>query len=341
MSNYKSNYNSNKSSVAVAAAKSAAIINYTNWDPTNHRLGPKKPNVHGGFAVAIFSNQTNAWPSIASPTMTTWGLNAQESKEDPNKLKYSLAHQFPNNEYPSPECDAFLAKIKAFEDHIVDLMTRESLNMWGKTKSRELVLDQFVSSLKYPGPIGQKRYHEAPTWQPKIRVYSDPNSGKDDWKLEIYNAQRNRVFPNNEHISVEQLLPKLAQCRSLAKCAIYISGAAWGITWDLQQTMVVAEKINRSINGVCQFDDDEPTDNYPSAPPTDTYIPDDQPELEQYNHQPIAEIVAQPITDNTPTPIAVPVTDTVTTVEAPTVEAPTVEAPTVVKKVVKKVVAKK
>jgi len=282
-------YNNNNKSSVIKSNKSPVIITHANWEPTNIRLGPKKLNVHGGASIAIISNQTNAWPSISSPPMTTWGLNEQKSMDDPNKIKYSVAHQFPSKEYPSTEADAFLAKIKAFDDKIIDLMTDNSVTYWGKPKSREVVADTFVSSLKYPGQQGAKDYSKSPTWNPKIRIYPD-QQGCDDWKLEIYNQHRNRVFPNKDHISVAELLPKLSICKSLAKCNIYISGASWGITWTLEQTMIVADRINRSITGVCQFDQDDddneptttddhnyttiepPTTHTPTTPPTTTYI---------------------------------------------------------------------
>lgn len=348
---------SNKSSVI----RSPVIISHASWEPTNFRLGPKKPNIHGGYSVAIISNQTNAWPSIASPTMTTWGLNELIDREDPSKVKFSLSHQFPSPEYPSPECDAFLDKIKIFDEKVIDLMTDNSALFWGKSKIRDVVADTFVSSLKYPGKQGAKLYDKAPTWNPKIRVYPDQH-GNEDWKLEIYNAQRNRVFPNKHNIPVATLLPKLCQCRTLARCNIYISGPSWGITWTLEQTMIVAEKINRSVIGVCQFDpvDDEyndsdnnnnyndyndsdnttntntnTTNNNNNNNHTNTYVDDDVDASESNSEsdsdeQPVDEptTVVEHTPVPTPTPVVVEPTTTPTPTPVPVVEPkPTVTVP--------------
>lgn len=250
MSNYKSN-NYNKSSTT----KSPVTISYENWDPTNIRLGPKKTNAYGGHSVAVFSNQTNSWPCIKSPPMTTWGLS--EWKDDSGKAnpKYSISHQFPTEAYPSPECNMFLAQLKAFEEKVIDLMTANSYMYWGKEKIRAVVLDGFTSSIKY----SKKAPEKAPTWNTKVRIYMDPNVGYDVWKLEVYNAKKQLVFPNpnNPDVCVMDLIPKLSACRTLAQCSIYIGATAgWGITWTIVQTMVMSEKQNHAITG-CQFDDDD------------------------------------------------------------------------------------
>lgn len=325
MSAYAQKSTYNKSSVR-KPAPSPSVVNYSDWQPSVCVMGAAKKNQGGlGKSAPITSPQTDgAWPSVRTPAMLSWGASEYIDPKKPEEPgKWSISLQFPSADYPSPEGDAFRAKLEEFDRRIIKCISDVSPSLYGKFRSEESVTDMFTGSLKFSKDKETKvvNYDRAPTFSPKIRVY--PNAdGIQEWKISVYNNAKQLVFPPEQvikagqtpaiddatgmYLDIKAHLPKLSKVIVLVTPKVWILEKTCGVTWTVQQVKVSQLTSTKGLEG-CQFDDDEDAE----------YIENDGELL------PVAQAVATqssaPVVDVVVT--SAPIESTV----APVVQAPTVE----------------
>jgi hypothetical protein len=275
MSAYAQKSTYNKSSVR-KPAPSPSVVNYSDWQPSLCIMGAAKKNQGGlGKSAPVTSPQTGgAWPSIRTPAMLSWGASEYVDPKKPDEAgKWSLSLQFPSADYPSPEGDAFRAKLEEFDRRIIKCISDVSPSLYGKFRSEESVTDMFTGSLKFSKDKETKviNYDRAPTFNPKIRVY--PNEeGIQEWKLSVYNNAKQLVFPPEQvikagqtpaiddttglYLDIKAHLPKLSKVVVLATPKVWILEKTCGVTWTIQQVKVAQLTSTKGLEG-CQFADDD------------------------------------------------------------------------------------
>jgi hypothetical protein len=181
----------------------------------------------------------------------TWGVSDYtDEKTGESDGKFTMSLNFPNADYSNKQSDAFLEKLKEFEEHIIDDAVKHTEAWFGKERSREVIKDSFFPFIKYPRDKLTKKldYSKAPNIRVKV-----PNYGG-EWKnLEIYDTKQQLLFPSdNENLTPIDLVPKKSQVACVIQCGgIWTAGGnSWGVIWKLNQC-VVKPPTDVSIFGKC------------------------------------------------------------------------------------------
>ncbi len=240
------------------SANKSIVLKVNDWATDAIRFTAPKINDKQGKSVSIISTQTGRGLHIQTPLMTTWGISDFMDKETGvSDGKFSLSLTFPNGEYSNANTDAFLNKLKEFENTILNEAVKNSTLWFGKQKSRELVEDSFYPILKYPkAPSPQNPqvkitdYTKSPSIGAKVPFYEKDNR----WNVEIYDTNGTMLFPcENEELTPAHFVPRLSSVACVLQCGgIWIGGKGWGVTWKLVQA-VVKPRENVSVFGKCQI----------------------------------------------------------------------------------------
>lgn len=226
------------------------VLSCSDWNTSSVKYMAPKVNERGGKSINIISKQTNRSLHISTPLMMTWGVSDfVDEKTGESDGKYSMSLNFPNTEYSTPATNAFLQKLKDFENQILDDAVTNSELWWGEEMSREVAKHTFFPFLKYSKNKDTKKID--PTKPPSIRAKVPFYNGK--WGVEIYDTKHNMIFPcEQEFVTPTDLIPKMSQVACVLQCGgIWIGGKGWGLTWKLNQCIVKPREIV-SVYGKCQ-----------------------------------------------------------------------------------------
>jgi len=183
--------------------------------------------------------------------MMTWGISDFVDEKGESDGKYSMSLNFPNEEYKTPVSDAFLSKLKALENQILDDAVKNSECWFGEEMSREVAKHTFFSFLKYSKNKDTKKidYTRPPSIRAKVPFYD----GK--WAVELYDTHSRMIFPcENAHVSPVDLVPKMSNVACVLQCSgIWVGGKGWGLTWKLIQSIVKPREVV-SVYGKCHIE---------------------------------------------------------------------------------------
>lgn len=306
-------------------SKAPIVVKYNEWNTSGIRYMAPRISDRGSKSVALISTQSNRGLCVSTPLLMTWGISdyVDEKGESDNKFNMSLV--FPNADYETQPTTDFLAKLKDFEEQILNDAVSNSEVWWGKKKSREVIEDNFFPFVKYPKDklTGELDMSRAPSMRTKVPNYD----GR--WNIEIYDTDNKLIFPcDNENLTPMDFVPKKSNVACVLQCGgLWFGGKGWGVTWRLNQC-VVKPHIQDTVFGKCHIE--LSTD-----------------ERDTINKQPIVESVNDSEDEDGP---SIPATITTTEVEDSDEEKETEqvqeketepEPEPVKKKVVKKVVKKK
>ena len=194
-----------------------------------------KVNKSGGKSVGILNSQSKKTLHLSTPLMTTWGVNENDFD---GKKSYDMSLQFPRDQDPNSNADvtAFLDNIKEFEAKIKADAVKNSKDWLGKAKMNEDVVEAlFTPILKYPKDqtTGEPDHTRSPTLRVKL-PYWDGN-----FNLEIYNMERDMIFPSEEGYTPVDLIQKLQNVALVIQCGgIWFANGKFGVTWKLVQAVV-------------------------------------------------------------------------------------------------------
>jgi hypothetical protein len=311
----------------------SAIIDGTNIDTSIFSYSAPKAHASGGKVVNLYNKLSRESLTIATPLILTWG--AQEGKDTAGNStgKWTMSLQFPNTDYPNPDCEAFLSSIRALEAKVKADAITYSKEWFGKTiTSAEVMDEKFNVMLRHPKIKGTQEpdLTKSPTMTIKIPCWNGV------WKPEIYDEDGNPLFVSgkvNGHLSpLEYLKPKthvitLIQCGGLW----FINGKV-SITWNLKQAIV--QKPKESMEGQCflkpKIQDKE---RLRSLPPPEDVDPDGGVVSAEVDDSDDEKEFDEPI----PTPAPIPVQEPEPVVQV----AAAAPAPTVDDSKKKRVVSKK
>ena len=230
------------------------VISGTSFKPSEDVLYTKpKVNNNSGKNVGILNNKTKKSLYISTPLMLTWGVNYFED-EKTGKRTYDMSLQFPNRDYPSEECEAFLRNMQELEEKFKADAITNSKEWMNKAKLSSDVVDAlWTPMLRYPKDkeTQEPDRTRAPTLRVKIPYWDEK------FTCEIYDMERKLLFPTVSESKEEDvatlmsLIPKATNVATLIQCGgLWFANGKFGVTWKLFQSVV---KPKQNLRGVCQI----------------------------------------------------------------------------------------
>ena len=224
------------------------VLSTNEWDTSAIKFMPPKVNDRGGMSINVISTQTNRSLHISTPMMMTWGI-ADYDDGTGGDGKFNMTLNFPTEDYRKPSTDAFLQKVKDFENEILDQAVKNSELWWGEEMSREVCKHSFFPFLKYQYLKGTKKIDTSKS--PSIRAKVPCYDGK--WAIELYDTSDKMIFPcDNDRVTPPDFVPKLSQVACVLQCGgIWKGGKGWGVTWKVIQSVVKPREVV-SVYGKCR-----------------------------------------------------------------------------------------
>jgi len=295
------------------------IVDGAQFNAENIMYTAPKASAQGGKSVNILNKTTKTTLTLSTPLMLTWG--ASDFKKDGEEVgngRYELSLQFPNEEYKTPDTEAFLRNMKAFEEKIKADALIYSKEWFGKVhKSAEIIEELFTPLLKYPKnkATGEYDYSKQPTIRLKLPQWEGV------WKTEIYDEESNRLYPSTENPGLTPLdyLKKGSNIASLIQFAgIWFVNGKFSASWKLVQAVV--QKPRAQLQGQCFIklktqdkeklknqtvkDEDEPLVISTKVDDSDEEQDEDDEDVEEEEEMP-----APPVPVQAPAPVPVPVVE--------------------------------
>lgn len=239
----------------MATESAQAILSGTSFNPSSDvKYAKVKVNNSGGKSVGILNAATNSVLNIQTPLMLTWGVNENVDKKTGEVQSYSMALQFPADEYKTPGISKFFAALQQFEAKIKQDAIANSKEWFGKAMSGEVINAIFNPVLSYSKnpQTGEPDHTKNPTLRVKLPFYDG------EWKgIEIYDSNSNALFPNSDGKTPKDLIVKGSDAALIITCGgLWFAGGSFGVTWRLVQAVL---KPKPSLRGKCHItlDDDE------------------------------------------------------------------------------------
>ena len=227
----------------------ASILSGVDFNASSDFVYTKaKVNASGGKQVGILNKQNMKSLYMSTPLMLTWGVN-EYTDEKTGKVTYDMALQFPNEEYNSPECAAFLKNIQELETRVKNDAITNSKEWLNKSKlGAEAVDALWTPMLKYPKDksTDEPDYSRPPTLKLKIPYWEGEFKN-----VELYNESKALVFPNDEDIHISNFIVKRSNVATIIQCGgVWVANGKFGVTWKLFQAVV---KPRATLGGKCHI----------------------------------------------------------------------------------------
>ncbi len=226
------------------------IIDGTQFNVSSVMYTTPKASPQGAKSVNILNKATKTGLTLSTPLMLTWGAGEfvdQNTGQGDNK--WTLALQFPGDEYANEETNKFLANIKALDDKIKADALTYSKDWLGKVyKSAEVVDALYTPMLKYTKDkaTGEPDLTKSPTLRIKLPQWEGV------WKFEIYDEDGGKLYPNSSSSSLSPIeyLKKGSHIMTLIQFAgIWFVNGKFSASWKLVQAVV--QKPRATLQGQC------------------------------------------------------------------------------------------
>lgn len=191
------------------------VLAVSDWNTSAIKYMPPKVNEKGGKSINVISKQTSRSLHFSTPLMMTWGIADFIDDKGESDGKFSISLNFPNDEYKTAATTAFLDKLKAFENQILDDAVANSELWWGEQMSRELCKHTFFPFLKYSKNKDTKKfdYTKPPSIRAKVPCFNDK------WAVELYDTKSNLIFPSEDPTQTPpDFVPKLSSIACVLQC---------------------------------------------------------------------------------------------------------------------------
>ena len=257
--------------MATTSQSAQAIISGINMNPeTDIKYAKVKVNNSGGKSVGILNAASNSALNIQTPLMLTWGVNENVDKKTGEVQSYSMALQFPSDEYKTPSISKFFAAMQAFEAKIKRDAITNSKEWFGKAMSAEVINAIFNPVLSYSKnpATGEPDLSKNPTLRVKLPFYDG------EWKgVEIYDSNHTSLFPSSDGKSPKDIITKGSDAALIITCGgLWFAGGSFGVTWRLVQAVL---KPKPSLRGKCHIVLDDEEQKRMTAAPRPTHYDDD------------------------------------------------------------------
>ena len=224
------------------------IVAASDYNPTTDMKYTKPKVMASGMkSVGVLNAKTMKSTFISTPLMLSYG--AQENDFDGSgKFSYDMSLQFPNDDWGTPQTDAFLQAMKDMESKILDDAVTNSKEWFGKpSMSREVAAALMNPILRFPKDkeTGEPDMTRSPTLRVKIPFYDDV------WKTEIYGLDGSPLYPNSDGRTPMDLIPKGTQVACVIQnSGIYFINGKFGTSWKLFQVVC---KPKETLSGKCHI----------------------------------------------------------------------------------------
>lgn len=242
--------------MATKSESAQTILSGVSLNPdTDIKYAKVKVNSAGGKSVSILNAASNSVLYLQTPLMLTWGINEIADKKTGEVQAYSMALQFPSDEYKTPQVSKFFAAMQQLEAKIKRDAIANAKEWFGKAMSAEVVNAIFTPMLYYSKnpATGEPDLSKNPTLKIKVPFYDG------EWKgIEVYDTEQNTLFPNNsDGKTPKDLIIKGSDVSLIITCGgLWFAGGSFGVTWRLFQAVL---KPKPTLRGKCHIvlDEDE------------------------------------------------------------------------------------
>ena len=226
------------------------VVSSSEWNTAAVRYMQPKVNDRGGKSINLISTQSNRSLYVSTPLLMTWGISDFVDEKGESDGKFSMSLAFPNETYATPATTEFLAKLKSFENQILDDAVKNSEAWFGEEMSREVAKHTFFPFLKYSKDKLTKKIDF--TKPPVIRAKVPNYSGR--WNVEVYDTKRQLLFPcDNDNLTPMDFVPARSNVACVLQCGgLWFGGKGWGVTWKLNQC-VVKPHVQETVFGQCHI----------------------------------------------------------------------------------------
>jgi hypothetical protein len=333
----------------MSANNQKTVLTVEEWDVAAVKYYPPKPSNGGGKNVRFYSTQLGKALHLNLPKMTQYGIADYVNKDTgvhDGKFKMSC-------KVSSPE---LVQKLNAFKEQLIDDAVKNSQAWFGGSKpiSREIAEYNLKFALDYPKVSPNDKTPDTskdPYFKLSVTYYRD--SG---WDIQVFDQNRVRLFPSDEHDSPIDLVQKGSLVNLFIQCSsIWIVDGKWGPTFKVVQCMVYPQE-SFSYRDTCMISGPEDVQSFPLSYNSNTnkvHEPISPPPIPA--PAPVAIVAPAPVAIVAPAPVAIvapapveivapaPVAIVAPEPEIVTEEvvAEEAEATPVIKKTVRKVVVKK
>ncbi len=227
---------------------SSMIVSANEFNTKNIVYTNPKTNSVGGKSIGILNSAVKKSLYINTPMLLTYGATYFDpnkdkdagSKKDMGVLKYDMSLQLPRDEFATTETRDFLRLMKELDEKILDDAAKNSIEWFGKKKTKEILQDNYRPILKYPlHKDGEKKGEPDTSRAPTLKVKLPMWDGK--YTFKVFDAQKNNalVFPDDSNSSPEEFIPKGCEVCCVIQCGgIYVADGKFGVTWKLYQASV-------------------------------------------------------------------------------------------------------
>jgi hypothetical protein len=176
----------------------------------------------GNTKIKITSKAINGDLDVSSPFLMTWGCEDFQGDE-----KFTISLMLPTSDYSTTDTDNFLIKMQNIEKNILDHVIKNAESFFGESKSTEV-----IKHMRKPILITKNK-----NYPPTLRPHIDTYDGK--WKVEVFDDQKNKLFPSNLIDTPQKLIPKLSNVAALLRIShIWIGPKQWKVVVKLIQCIV-------------------------------------------------------------------------------------------------------
>jgi hypothetical protein len=258
--------------MATKSESASQIISGTNFNvETDTKYAKVKINNSGGKSVGILNAATNSVLNVQTPLMLTWGVNENTDKKTGEVQSYTMALQFPSDEYKTAQIGKFFSAMQQFEAKIKRDAIANSKEWFGKAMSAEVIGAIFTPMLYYSKnpQTGEPDLSKNPTLKVKLPFYDG------EWKgIEIYDTENNTLFPgNSDGKTPKDIIIKGSDVSLIMTCGgLWFAGGAFGVTWRLFQAVL---KPKATLRGKCHIVLDEDEQKRIAAPKASSAHDDD------------------------------------------------------------------
>jgi hypothetical protein len=289
-----------------------SIIDGTQINTSVFSYSAPKAHASGGKVVNLYNKFSKESLTISTPLILTWGAQEGMDQQRNPTGKYTMALQFPNPDFPNPDCELFLNSMRELEAKVkADAMTY-SKEWFGKSITSSEVMDEkFNVMLRHPKIKGslEPDLKKSPTLTVKIPCWSGV------WKSEIFDEDGEPLYVNgktNSHLTPLEFIKPKAQVICLIQCGgLWFVNGKVSITWNLKQALV--QKPKTSMEGTC-FLKPKPADKekMKSLPPPEeivdpngaqsaTIVDDSDDEIEEEEDEVVEApvVVVEPVVEET------------------------------------------
>ena len=219
------------------------IIDGTNINTEVFSYSNPKAHASGGKVVNLYNKYSKESLTLSTPLILTWGAQEGMDQQKNPTGKYTLALQFPNSDFPNPDCQAFLTSMRALEAKVKADAMAHSKEWFGKViSSPDVMEEKFNIMLRHPKIKGTQEpdVTKAPTLTVKIPCWSGV------WKPEIYDENGEGLYINgsvNNHLTPLEFLKPKTHVICLLQCGgLWFVNGKVSITWNLKQAIVQKPK---------------------------------------------------------------------------------------------------